>query len=739
MTDVERSTRVGPVALLIPILVAALWWLRVGPPAASSGLGEPPVSVEEPPQVTIWRGRFELDGDRILVARLAPWHADHERQSFEAQALRRSLGLVGGEPFRLELGLEGESEPLSIDWSALRVTGTGSDLALPEVEGDRGAVGALLAPPSTALTSGSGLQLALWGRPPSGEGTLVGLESTFPEVADWTLAQSEERADHLPRSLAVVTATTAGSTAGSTAGTEPRAERVEPDGTAALDLDGALERVAQLEAQVARLNGELGRMETSRIDREMAFIEHQRVLAGLTDMGPLEQQLRALLDLPPLEPEVEEAVEPDPAVAIEAAEVVAAREASATRARRLNNLLRSEGIWGVELLEAGQLIFAQPVVEDEAAGDDSNTLAGALAALDGGLPAVDTGADASTADSSRVDEQIPGAPGPDAAPDTEVVGALAGAPDLDAAPGEPGSGGAQHAAGIDVAGDVIAGPVQPGAPDPGAEQGAPFSDVAENVPGRDAVQESFTGNADEDGRLAAAMASVALPEVIEVPDETTEPPESIGTGPVVFRTVDDRGRLTGGIYAARMWLEGSRSGRSLTLMLEQGYRSEGGRRLPFENGRHRIELRHVDPEPFMDALPELFMSEALARVIDDGRWSLPMVRSTINGLLAREPAGSGYHLAWLGGIVDEEWHDVHFEVRDDQGRTQRHLFADRMRLDLKDETLTIDLFDGSTMRGGAKAPFLDGRLRIVIPRADGAAWSRAQLPGFAAAGDGSSS
>ena len=57
---------------------------------------------------------------------------------------------------------------------------------------------------------------------------------------------------------------------------------------------------------------------------------------------------------------------------------------------------------------------------------------------------------------------------------------------------------------------------------------------------------------------------------------------------------------------------------------------------------------------------------------------------------------------------------------------------DEMELDLSGETLVLRLFDGTTMRGGEKAPFLDGTMRIVVPRVDAATWSAAALPGIVA-------
>ena len=208
------------------------------------------------------------------------------------------------------------------------------------------------------------------------------------------------------------------------------------------------------------------------------------------------------------------------------------------------------------------------------------------------------------------------------------------------------------------------------------------------------------------------------------------------TGPVVFRVLDDRGRLAGSLAAERLFLEASRAGRTVTLVLQGGHESRGGARYPFHEGVRRILLPHVDPEPWIEALPELFPGAEREPIADDGLWDRAQVRSALNQLLRQDAAGGYYELRALGGVVDGVLRDVQLLDYDRDGRLQRRLFADRMSLAAlqPDEPLAkgvvITLEDGISMRGDQKSGFLDGRMRLFLPRARPASWRTARLPGF---------
>jgi hypothetical protein len=212
-----------------------------------------------------------------------------------------------------------------------------------------------------------------------------------------------------------------------------------------------------------------------------------------------------------------------------------------------------------------------------------------------------------------------------------------------------------------------------------------------------------------------------------------------GTGPVVFRTIDGNGRPLGSLYAERLRLEGSRAARSVTIVLEHGYELRGGVKTTFDgatdadgrNGTRRIQLVHVDPQRWIDALPELFGPKAAAEPDDDGMFDPRAVRETLNRLLALDAASGYYVLDDFAGTVGGVLRKVALRQRNRDGKLERMLFADRMRIEPEGDGVRLVLEDGAQMRGSEKAPFLDGRFRIFLPRADLAAWRAAGLPGLA--------
>jgi hypothetical protein len=211
-------------------------------------------------------------------------------------------------------------------------------------------------------------------------------------------------------------------------------------------------------------------------------------------------------------------------------------------------------------------------------------------------------------------------------------------------------------------------------------------------------------------------------------DATPEGEERFGTGPVVVRLRDHRGVLSGSLAARRLHLEASRTGHALTIVLTDGVHREGASERPFAGSVYRIPLRHVDPKPFIEDCPELFDPVFVERVVDDGRWSLPALVLTLDGLLGDVQGGLEHRLVWLGGVVDGELRDVEISVVDAGGRELRRLLADGLTIELHDDHVRLVLRDGLTLRGESRVPFLDGRMRIVLGGADPARWREAHVP-----------
>jgi len=214
-------------------------------------------------------------------------------------------------------------------------------------------------------------------------------------------------------------------------------------------------------------------------------------------------------------------------------------------------------------------------------------------------------------------------------------------------------------------------------------------------------------------------------------------------GPVVFRLLDDEGRLAGSLYAERLRLEASLAGRSLTLVLEDGHESHGGQRTPFGNdadptgpAASRIPLQGLDPAPWIESLPELFGQAPSDAPPDDGLWDLAYVQVKLNELLREDGTAGWLRLRRLGGVRNGVLRDVHAEVLDPQGRLERRVFADRLTLEDSGGGIVLRFEDGIHLRGDERSPFLAGGWRVWLPRARAQTWVGAGLPGLVAVPSG---
>ncbi len=212
------------------------------------------------------------------------------------------------------------------------------------------------------------------------------------------------------------------------------------------------------------------------------------------------------------------------------------------------------------------------------------------------------------------------------------------------------------------------------------------------------------------------------------------------TGPIVLRMMDQLRRPVGSLSAARLRLEGSEAGHTLTLIFEEGYERRGGMKLPFKGGTlqdlsgavRRIVLPSVDPGPWMEALPELFAKQAEPVELNDGKWNLRDVKTRLNELLREDVAAGHYRLRSVGGIRDNVFQTVHLVQWDVENRIVRRFFADQLRLEVLERGIQLTLESGAQIRGEEKLPFLDGRFRIYLPGVRMDAWCDGRLPGLRA-------
>jgi len=209
------------------------------------------------------------------------------------------------------------------------------------------------------------------------------------------------------------------------------------------------------------------------------------------------------------------------------------------------------------------------------------------------------------------------------------------------------------------------------------------------------------------------------------------------TGPVVLRVIDESGRPLGSLYADRLRLEGSHTARTLALVLENGWERRVGTKTPFEGGPpdaegragvRRIELAHVDPAPWFEALPELFREEQRVAATEGDARGMTALRFELNRRLRADASGPIYRLESLSARDGLVLREVHLAVLDGDMRLERELFADHMSVQRAERGLEILLQNGSQIRGSEKAPFLEGRYRIFLPRASAEAWTAAGIP-----------
>ncbi len=211
-------------------------------------------------------------------------------------------------------------------------------------------------------------------------------------------------------------------------------------------------------------------------------------------------------------------------------------------------------------------------------------------------------------------------------------------------------------------------------------------------------------------------------------------------GPVVFRTLDADGRLSGVLRAERLRLEASRAARTLTLVLETGYESHAGVKVEFERpegdptraSARRIVLYDLDPMPWVEAMPELFGSAPLDEVRDDGRHDKELVRAALNELLKQDAFAGWLRIESIEGIVRGTLHGVHAAAYAPGGGLEKRIFADRLRLVRQGPNgrrgILLCFEDGALERAGERQAFLDGRWTLYLPRAEPELFEAAKIP-----------
>ncbi|MFT4541650.1 MAG: hypothetical protein ACI841_003843 [Planctomycetota bacterium] len=191
--SVQEPARIGPIALLLPILTLATlyWWFDWGRSKGLEQLANPPAPISTR-TIPGWAALQDFPGGLQLDVSFTKLHADSSQQEFDGTALGKRFGKSGGEPYRLTLRLsagEGHSQlaysEAWLDQAGLRTLAIDSSdgTSLDVLVSHKGAATAgiydplqvLMAPPVEGLSINEQISLILWGIPPLGELSLRGV------------------------------------------------------------------------------------------------------------------------------------------------------------------------------------------------------------------------------------------------------------------------------------------------------------------------------------------------------------------------------------------------------------------------------------------------------------------------------------------------------------------------------------------------------------------------------------
>jgi hypothetical protein len=173
--------------MLLALGALLMWHMR-----APGDLHAPPEVTDPDQPIEAFVARHAQAGG-IVVAQLAPLHADSRQQAFEAGALRKRFELDQGEPWRLNVRLEGDASAAPVELRAVEVSDE-HGVALRTLESGAQPtepVHTLFAPPSGELRSGEAAQWVLWGRSPQAGARVVGLLDEPLALESGSLRRSE--------------------------------------------------------------------------------------------------------------------------------------------------------------------------------------------------------------------------------------------------------------------------------------------------------------------------------------------------------------------------------------------------------------------------------------------------------------------------------------------------------------------------------------------------------------------
>jgi hypothetical protein len=104
------------------------------------------------------------------------------------------------------------------------------------------------------------------------------------------------------------------------------------------------------------------------------------------------------------------------------------------------------------------------------------------------------------------------------------------------------------------------------------------------------------------------------------------------------------------------------------------------------------------------------------------------LRAALNVKLREDQLIGHWRVDGIGGVQRSVLYEVAFSQLDEKGNIVRTLVADKATFAALSKGVEVLLEGGAQVKVDSTVPFLDGRYRLVLPRADAEAWRAARIP-----------
>lgn len=196
---------------------------------------------------------------------------------------------------------------------------------------------------------------------------------------------------------------------------------------------------------------------------------------------------------------------------------------------------------------------------------------------------------------------------------------------------------------------------------------------------------------------------------------------------VVWMEWGSNGVVRSVIDAAQVDLSLHRMTGMLVLEFFDGWKAQGGTRIPLPDGGLRIDLDGVDVDAWLQHLPELEAVEAQESAADKA--AAEAVRVAIDSLISEKGSYLYYRMSALESVDGKTLRMVQINWFRNDGTLVKTLEADSMEVLLHDSgAVELQLQDGAFLEGGDKHPFSGDRFRLHLPNQDLERWRSSGIP-----------